>query len=480
MKYIPFMLSALLCVVMASATFIEDRTGTDTAHTLIYDSWWFNLLWVVTLTSYLIYIVITLSERRSKTDNDKKGTDYAAKTIVAFLLLFGSAQSVTLANAPKCIKLSQADSLKYQQVIYNGRVCPLNTVARDFTQKITGKHKFKGLTAEQILISWSLHPEDWKDVKMIKVKKKQALKELNIETEKASFADFFDKDMMYRLPQGKYTDIEEKLSIIIMATRGELFTPVTSSHQMKSENKVKCEVFYNNISWNMILFICCFCITLLVFYTEKTHKSPLVCDALILITLSALVLSLILRWYISEHLPLTNTYETMQIIALSTLSLALFSRNLRTYSLIISAAILLVTHISSLDPVITPLMPALQSPWLASHVTTIMISYALFSILLFKADMKILVYAEILLATGITLGSIWAKTAWGTYWSWDPKETWALISFIVYLYPLHGNTLRWFRDDRHKLLYLRLAFLTILMTYFGCNYLLTGMHSYAQ
>ena len=139
-----------------------------------------------------------------------------------------------------------------------------------------------------------------------------------------------------------------------------------------------------------------------------------------------------------------------------------------------------MTHISSLDPVITPLMPALQSPWLASHVTTIMISYALYAILLFRPDRTLLIWAEILLGTGIALGSIWAKNAWGTYWSWDPKETWALITFIVYMYPLHPDTLPWFRSPSHQRWYLRFAFLTILMTYFGCNYILTGMHSYAN
>ena len=113
-------------------------------------------------------------------------------------------------------------------------------------------------------------------------------------------------------------------------------------------------------------------------------------------------------------------------------------------------------------------------------MTTIMISYALYAILLFRPDRTLLIWAEILLGTGIALGSIWAKNAWGTYWSWDPKETWALITFIVYIYPLFPDTLTWFRSTSHQKWYLRFAFLTILMTYFGCNYILTGMHSYAN
>lgn len=459
---------------MAAATFVENSYGTPFAHEYIYEALWFKQLWAVALClslasvpKHFLHIIRFI-----------KKTVCKRKALCLLLPLLFSASAY--AKAPMCIKLEQAEKMKYQQVIYNERVCPLNTVALDFAQKITGKRSFQGLTAEQILISWSLHPEDWKDVKMIKPKKQVALQQLGIEGKYASFSDFFNDSMQYRFPAGKYPDIEEKLSIIIMATRGELFEPLPEQAEHKPESKIKAEVFYNGIRWNLILFISCFTLAILTFFDKKWRYGNVInTTASALITL-VLCVSLAVRWYVSEHLPLTNTFETMQIIALATLILSTASTKWRTYSLIVSGATLLVTHISSLDPVITPLMPALQSPWLSSHVTTIMISYALYAILLFRPYRTLLIWAEILLGTGIALGSIWAKNAWGTYWSWDPKETWALITFIVYMYPLHPNTLPWFRSTSHQKWYLRFAFLTILMTYFGCNYILTGMHSYAN
>ncbi|MCR5312425.1 MAG: cytochrome c biogenesis protein CcsA [Bacteroidaceae bacterium] len=482
MKKIALTIYAVLCVIMAVATFVENSYGTEFAYRHFYGSWWFYLLWAVALILSIPFL-FDLCKHIWETSKKWYGKVFGKNVSNCFIALAIASSFVTVpANAkePKCIKLEQAEEMKSLQVVFNNRICPFNTVARDFTQKITGKHKFKGLTAEQILISWSLHPEDWKDIKMIKVKKKAALEELGVTTDRAAFADFFDSSMQYRLTPGKYPDIEEKLSIIIMATRGELYEPLPKQMTPKPENKIKAEILYNSISWNLILFICCFCLAILTFVDKKWKYGNTINKCVTAVIWIALIVCLCLRWYVSEHLPMTNTFETMQIVALSTLTIATFSNKWRSYALIVSGAVLLVTHISSLDPVITPLMPALQSPWLASHVTTIMISYALYAILLFHPDRKILIWAEILLGTGILLGSIWAKDAWGTYWNWDPKETWALITLIVYMYPLHTATLPWFRNEKHQKWYLRVAFLTVLMTYFGCNYILTGMHSYAN
>ena len=84
-----------------------------------------------------------------------------------------------------------------------------------------------------------------------------------------------------------------------------------------------------------------------------------------------------------------------------------------------------------------------------------------------------------LLATGIFLGAVWANVSWGTYWSWDPKESWALITLLVYSIPLHNKSLPWFNSIRNYRIYSLLAFACLLMTYFGVNFLLGGMHSYA-
>ena len=87
--------------------------------------------------------------------------------------------------------------------------------------------------------------------------------------------------------------------------------------------------------------------------------------------------------------------------------------------------------------------------------------------------------AVFLLAVGIFLGAVWANVSWGAYWSWDPKETWALITMMVYAVPLHGASLPWVRNPRIYHLYMVMAFVTVLATYFGVNFFLGGMHGYS-
>lgn len=124
-----------------------------------------------------------------------------------------------------------------------------------------------------------------------------------------------------------------------------------------------------------------------------------------------------------------------------------------------------------------PLMPILRSPMLFVHVGVIMLSYVLLVVSMVRRE--VLRYAVFFLSAGIFLGAIWANISWGSYWSWDPKETWAIITLLVYSVPLHEQSLPWFRSVRNYRLYSLLCLLCLLMTYFGVNYLLGGMHSYA-
>jgi ABC-type transport system involved in cytochrome c biogenesis permease subunit len=140
-------------------------------------------------------------------------------------------------------------------------------------------------------------------------------------------------------------------------------------------------------------------------------------------------------------------------------------------------------------------MPVLSSPLLSLHVSTIMMAYALLSITaacgiygiiakkkadeMYQLSLMLLYPAQMLLSAGIFIGAIWANVSWGRYWGWDPKEVWALITMMVYAMPLHRASFPWFRQSRNYHLYMLMAFLTILMTYFGVNFFLGGMHSYA-
>ena len=125
----------------------------------------------------------------------------------------------------------------------------------------------------------------------------------------------------------------------------------------------------------------------------------------------------------------------------------------------------------------SPLVPVLRSPFLFFHVGTILLSYILLVVSIVRREA--LRPAVFLLATGIFLGALWANVSWGTYWSWDPKESWALVTLLVYSLPLHQESLPWFRSMRNYRLYSLLAMASLLMTYFGVNLLLGGMHSYA-
>ena len=143
-----------------------------------------------------------------------------------------------------------------------------------------------------------------------------------------------------------------------------------------------------------------------------------------------------------------------------------------------------------------PLMPVLRSPLLFLHMIPIMVSYALFGVLALLGIVGLLVRREVserlrnvslvmlcpavfLLTFGTFLGAVWANISWGNYWAWDPKETWALVTLLVYSFPLHGKALKAFDNLRFFHAFLVVAFLCVLITYFGVNMLLGGMHSYA-
>ena len=266
-------------------------------------------------------------------------------------------------------------------------------------------------------------------------------------------------------------------------------------------------------------------------------------SGLLIFSFLALTLCIILRWMVKGTIPIANGYETMLLTAwfvmaitlLSTLhstcrgafflhfitkaarwfdyaakrrknsQLSTLNTLLLTFGFLLSGFFLLVSHISQMDPQIAHMMPVLNSPLLTIHVSVIMMSYALISLTFICGLVAIIAYlisrqsslntyfieslavlsriflypALTTMGLGIFIGAIWANVSWGNYWSWDPKETWALITFMVYAVVLHTQSLPLFRRPLAYHIYMVLAFLTILMTYFGVNYVLGGMHSYA-
>ena len=207
-------------------------------------------------------------------------------------------------------------------------------------------------------------------------------------------------------------------------------------------------------------------------------------------------------WWTSGHVPLSNGPETMLFTGLAALAGACgVRRNIMVKGAlcIVAGLALIVAAMGGRSPRIGMLMPVLASPLLSVHVLLVMVSYMLFMLMamisavgLFigSADRKenisiinrlILTPAVCLLGAGIFVGAIWANQSWGRYWGWDPKETCALVTWIVYAIPMHWGSrqLACFRKPKILHLYLLLAILSVAFTYFGANYLLPGLHSYA-
>ena len=229
----------------------------------------------------------------------------------------------------------------------------------------------------------------------------------------------------------------------------------------------------------------------------------------ILVVFHFQMLGMGMRWKIGGYALWSNSYETMIFMAWVTVlaGLLLSKRSLITFSLstLFAGIILFVSGLNWLDPQINPLVPVLKSPWLMFHVAILMAAYGLFGIgfligsvnLLMMALRRkekmtvaepvkelsaineiVLIVGLILMAIGTFMGAVWANESWGRYWGWDPKETWALITLIVYVMVTHLHLLRkWYSLWLFNLCSV-LAFSSVLMTYFGVNYLLSGMHSY--
>lgn len=448
--------------------------------------------------------------------------------VFCLLLLAGSMQ--VQGRTLPALSIRQADSLAYEQVVYHDRVVPFNTLARDFVVKLTGRPSYAGLTPEQIIGGWLLRPEVWQYEPMIYIKNRELCRLLNLKTPYASVADLFD-GQRYRLQdfwQGRQetgrkmsplekaiVETDEKVELILMLQKGTLIRPLPKDGSVKPLplSKIRAELIYNRIPFSKCLFMFNLTVGLLAFFhlvycglrhsSERSGLSRRINRFLVVALYAAFLFQLFgygLRWYVGGRIPLSNGYETMQFMALCTLVLAcLFRRRFPftvPFGFLLSGFALLVAHLGQMNPQITPLMPVLVSPWLSMHVSLIMMSYALFAFIMLNGILalcirrhermlmllsRLLLYpANFFLGAGIFMGAVWANVSWGRYWAWDPKEVWALITFLVYGMAFHSKSLSAFRRPLFFHIYMIAAFLTVLMTYFGVNYVLGGMHSYAN
>ncbi|MDR2909886.1 MAG: cytochrome c biogenesis protein CcsA [Bacteroidales bacterium] len=290
---------------------------------------------------------------------------------------------------------------------------------------------------------------------------------------------------------------------------------------MPSKTKIKFEIFYNNINIFGKLFKI-FLVTglmllilqlITLFNTKfKFNRFKKIAFIFIIILFVAETAGLAIRWYISGHAPWSSGYESMIFISWAIcFGGIIFSRHSEiTLSLttVLAGLTLLVAGMSWMSPEITNLVPVLKSYWLIVHVSVITISYGFLgigamlgflSLILMilrnqhnrnRIDFTIvelvnviqitLIIGLLMLIIGSFLGAIWANESWGRYWGWDPKETWALITIVAYAFVCHMHKIPGLKGNFQISAAALLCFGFVLMTYFGVNYYLSGLHSYAQ
>ncbi|WP_439152722.1 cytochrome c biogenesis protein CcsA [Winogradskyella sp.] len=294
------------------------------------------------------------------------------------------------------------------------------------------------------------------------------------------------------------------------------------SEVMLSDDKIKAEILYNKydifkrlFSWYMyagtLLFI------LLIFQIFNANNKALnisvnVFKVIIVGLFITHTVGLIVRWYLSGHAPWSDAYESMIYVAWATMLFGLlFGRKsdlTMASTAFVASIILMVAHWNWMDPAIANLEPVLQGYWLMIHVAVIVASYGPFALgwilgivalllmvfttkknkdkmLLNLKELTIinemaLTVGLVMLTIGNFLGGMWANESWGRYWGWDPKETWALISIMIYAFVIHMRLVPGLRGRWLYSFMSVLAFCSILMTYFGVNFYLSGLHAYAS
>lgn len=302
-----------------------------------------------------------------------------------------------------------------------------------------------------------------------------------------------------------------------------VFQQAKSKHPVIDNRKVEAELLYNQLNlffWcrlaylilgGILLFIACGEIIADFKWGRKLSNGLIVLMAVAFLAHTAGVL---LRWYISGRAPWANAYESMictsWLLVGGGLLFACRFRILPALAGLLGGIMLFVAGLNHLNPEITPLVPVLQSYWLMSHVAIIMIGYVFFALcaltglfnlvlmslltatnrvkLLFRIreftllNEMAMILGLFFMTAGTFLGAIWANVSWGRYWGWDPKETWALISIVVYALVLHIRFIPLLKGKTNWCFNLLsvIAILAVIMTWFGVNYYLSGLHSYGK
>ena len=444
--------------------------------------------------------------------------------------------------APQTLPHGTASKMGEMQVLYKGRICPLQTLAKDFTTKLTGNATYQGLSAEQVLSGYLFYFDQWAEEPAIKHQSymelqrfdtltitPQSNKKVRAASERYSLVKMLLNGKLLKLfpVEGHWYGQNDVLPITVgddeylfirrwqsycqeLVLKGDytelerVFDKTLKyQHQqatLPSPARLRAERLYNTLTTGKWLALVSIVLGLFVFastlFCKKkrwtTHVSHFALLYVSLLTLFLLMIS-VLRWIVGGHAPMAGGFDSMNLMSIAigivTLSVAHRQPLAPSTGMLAMGFCQLVAMMSGSNPPVTNLMPVLNSPLLTLHVAVIMCSYALFFFVMivsiaglitgekhYRRTILLLLYPAVaLLAAGIVIGAMWANITWGNYWSWDPKEVWALITLIVYALPLHRNILQ---APRAFYLYCLLAFLTVIVTYFGVNFILGGLHAY--
>src|SRR5690554_2623350 len=290
---------------------------------------------------------------------------------------------------------------------------------------------------------------------------------------------------------------------------------------MSSERKLQAETFYNKVDiFNRLYkYFIVFGVLMFFFIIAQLFKGRKVLRVLIqsskiilLVLFASMALGLALRWYVSGHAPWSDAYESVIYVAWATVFFGLSfggrSDLTAASTAFVGAIILWVAHENWLDPSIANLQPVLDSYWLMIHVAVIVMSYGPFTLgmILAMISLFLMIFTNkknyslmeiniseltvitemaltaglVLLTIGNFLGGQWANESWGRYWGWDPKETWALVSIMIYAFVIHARLVPGLRGRWTFNVLAMFSYASIMMTYFGVNFYLSGLHSYAS
>ena len=520
----------------------------------------------VTYAGYLLLLVALIGlfvERNGQFRTLLRNVSGKAALLLTLLTLT-AALPAQANEKPRTLPKESADKMGQMYVMYKGRVCPMQTLAKDFTTKLYGNARYRGYTPEQVFCGWLFYTDDWqtepvpriqRDIKRGKMREAEEKKQIINMLQNGQLLKIFphadsaqqvtwysqNDQLPLEIPDDEYLFIRKQMSLCkeyVMlgdfASLDKLFDKTKiyqekyALGQVQPEAQYRAERLYNRLTagrWlamaTITLGLFCFAAAIICLGKGRRLYKPIQVIATIWMSLLCLFLAavFILRWIAGGHVPMAGSFDSMNLLALSICIITLIITRIETNGhasqrtggkyeialpagLLMTGFVLLVQMIGGSNPPITHLMPVLSSPLLSLHVTVIMIAYALLFFIMLNGISAVVVrltqpsntaYLErlrdislimlypavALLAAGIFIGAVWANISWGNYWSWDPKEVWALITLLVYIAPLHNTLWTSFRKPMFFHIYSILAFLSVLITYFGVNFLLGGMHSYA-